>query len=179
MKKIVLLLGAASVMLSLLMPAFAGAAPKDKVPICHKPGTPAEKTLYLPESAIPGHLGHGDKLGKCDRKPDDGKKVVYYNKIVEVKKDGTKKIECTKAPDKSVVPKDSSDKKFYTADTKSGPCDPDKEKKVFVKKDEAKKKYKCIEVNKATAVLEHKKMYKDGPTKKSKGCTEPYKKFHA
>ena len=175
MKRIVLLLGAASVMLSLLIPAFAGAAPKDKYPICHKPGTPAEKTLYLPESAIKGHLGHGDKSGKCeDQKPDDGKKVVYYNKIVEVKKDGTKKIECTKAPDKSVVPKDSSDKKFYTADTKSGPCDPDKEKKVFVKKDN-----KCIEVNKATALLEHKKMYQDGPSKNSKGCTEPYKKYHA
>jgi hypothetical protein len=33
-----------------------------KVPICHKPGTPAEKTLYLPESALRGHLGHGDTM---------------------------------------------------------------------------------------------------------------------
>lgn len=36
-----------------------------KISICHKPGTPAEKTLVLPPSAIPGHLGHGDLLGPC------------------------------------------------------------------------------------------------------------------
>lgn len=39
--------------------------PEGKNPVCHKPGTPAEKTLYLPDSAIPGHLGHGDYLGVC------------------------------------------------------------------------------------------------------------------
>jgi len=33
--------------------------------ICHKPGTPAEKTKELPESALKGHLGHGDVLGDC------------------------------------------------------------------------------------------------------------------
>jgi len=33
--------------------------------ICHKPGTPAEKTKELPESALKGHLGHGDLLGDC------------------------------------------------------------------------------------------------------------------
>ncbi|QLE79768.1 hypothetical protein FLM55_08485 [Francisella sp. Scap27] len=37
----------------------------DKVTICHKPGTSAEKTMTLPESAIKGHLGHGDYLGAC------------------------------------------------------------------------------------------------------------------
>jgi len=37
------------------------------VSICHKPGTPAEKTLWLPASAIPGHLGHGDFRGACPR----------------------------------------------------------------------------------------------------------------
>jgi hypothetical protein len=174
MKRIVLLLGAASVMLALLLPAFAGAAPKDKIAICHKPGTPAEKTLFLPESAIPGHIGHGDELGKCDQKPDNGKKVVYYNKIVEVKKDGHKKIECTRAPNKGAVPKDSADNKFYTdSDCKN-------EKKVWVKdKEDKKKNYKCISVNKAKAVQEHKKMYKDGPSKKSKGCTVLYKKYHS
>lgn len=36
-----------------------------KVAICHKPGTPAEKTLFVSESAIPGHLGHGDALDEC------------------------------------------------------------------------------------------------------------------
>jgi hypothetical protein len=36
-----------------------------RISICHKPGTPAEKTLWLPASAIPAHLGHGDELGAC------------------------------------------------------------------------------------------------------------------
>ena len=36
-----------------------------KVAICHKPGTPAEKTLFLAKSAVPEHLGHGDTLGNC------------------------------------------------------------------------------------------------------------------
>ena len=35
------------------------------VTICHKPLTPAEKTLQVPESAVPGHLGHGDYEGAC------------------------------------------------------------------------------------------------------------------
>lgn len=45
--------------------------PKDKqykpqkVTICHKPGTPAEKTKRVPESAVPGHQRHGDTLGPC------------------------------------------------------------------------------------------------------------------
>jgi hypothetical protein len=38
--------------------------------ICHKPGTPAEKTKTVPESAVKAHLGHGDTLGPCDG--DDG-----------------------------------------------------------------------------------------------------------
>lgn len=36
------------------------------ITICHKPGTPAQKTLVLPASAGPGHLGHGDYLGVCE-----------------------------------------------------------------------------------------------------------------
>lgn len=35
------------------------------VTICHKPGTPAQKTMTLPRSALNGHLGHGDTLGPC------------------------------------------------------------------------------------------------------------------
>lgn len=35
------------------------------VTICHRPGTPAEKTLTLPVAALNGHLGHGDTLGAC------------------------------------------------------------------------------------------------------------------
>lgn len=33
--------------------------------ICHKPLTPAEQTLQVAESAVPGHLGHGDAMGPC------------------------------------------------------------------------------------------------------------------
>ena len=36
-----------------------------KIKICHKPGTPAEKTLKVPPRAVPGHLGHGDTIGSC------------------------------------------------------------------------------------------------------------------
>lgn len=36
-----------------------------QVVICHKPDTPAQKTLTLPQSAVPGHLGHGDSLEEC------------------------------------------------------------------------------------------------------------------
>lgn len=40
--------------------------PEDgKVTICHKPGTPAEKTLEIPEAALKGHLKHGDTVGAC------------------------------------------------------------------------------------------------------------------
>jgi len=35
------------------------------ITICHKPGTPAEKTLVLPAPAGPGHLRHGDYEGVC------------------------------------------------------------------------------------------------------------------
>jgi len=41
------------------------AKPQDKVAVCHKPGTPAEHTLYLPEPAVQAHLAHGDTLGEC------------------------------------------------------------------------------------------------------------------
>jgi hypothetical protein len=41
-------------------------APAAKVPICHKPGTPGEHTLTVPENALPGHLDHGDFLGPCE-----------------------------------------------------------------------------------------------------------------
>ncbi|WP_052399173.1 type II secretion system protein [Candidatus Francisella endociliophora] len=33
--------------------------------ICHKPGTPAEKTMVLPYPALNGHMNHGDHLGPC------------------------------------------------------------------------------------------------------------------
>ena len=37
----------------------------DKVTICHKPGTPAQKTLVIPTEALDGHLRHGDTIGPC------------------------------------------------------------------------------------------------------------------
>jgi hypothetical protein len=36
------------------------------VTICHKPGTPAQKTLTIPAQALNGHLGHGDTIGSCE-----------------------------------------------------------------------------------------------------------------
>ncbi|MGH9851961.1 MAG: Kelch repeat-containing protein [Blastocatellia bacterium] len=35
------------------------------VTICHKPGTPAQQTLVIPQQALAGHLGHGDTVGPC------------------------------------------------------------------------------------------------------------------
>ena len=35
------------------------------VTICHKPGTAAEKTMVIPQSAWSGHEGHGDTEGAC------------------------------------------------------------------------------------------------------------------
>lgn len=44
----------------------AGSAGKcKKVTICHKPGTPAQKTMVIPIEALAGHLGHGDTIGPC------------------------------------------------------------------------------------------------------------------
>ena len=41
-------------------------AQQQKVTICHKPGTPAEKTMEVPQSAVDGHLRHGDHPGPCE-----------------------------------------------------------------------------------------------------------------
>lgn len=38
---------------------------QDKVEICHKPGTPDEKTIRVAEPAVKAHLKHGDTLGAC------------------------------------------------------------------------------------------------------------------
>jgi hypothetical protein len=41
----------------------------DKITICHMPGRRAEKTMEVPQSAVAGHLGHGDRLGACECPP--------------------------------------------------------------------------------------------------------------
>jgi hypothetical protein len=33
--------------------------------ICHKPDKKGGHTLSVSSSAVPAHLGHGDKLGAC------------------------------------------------------------------------------------------------------------------
>lgn len=50
---------------TLLLGTRVEAAAKDKVAICHKPGTPAQQTVEVPNAAVAGHLGHGDYLGPC------------------------------------------------------------------------------------------------------------------
>jgi hypothetical protein len=40
-------------------------AQQQKITICHKPGTPDEQTKEVPQSAVNGHLRHGDHLGPC------------------------------------------------------------------------------------------------------------------
>ncbi len=43
-----------------------GNKPTKMVTICHKPGTPAQKTQVIPYNALAGHLGHGDTVGACN-----------------------------------------------------------------------------------------------------------------
>jgi cytoskeletal protein RodZ len=50
--------------LAALIPSRA-LAQQQKVTICHKPGTPEEKTIEVSQSAVDRHLGHGDRLGPC------------------------------------------------------------------------------------------------------------------
>lgn len=38
----------------------------DRVTICHKPNTPAQKTLVIPCHALAGHVRHGDTIGACN-----------------------------------------------------------------------------------------------------------------
>jgi hypothetical protein len=47
------------------MPSWKKGEKIEKVAVCHKPNTPAQKTLLIPTSALGGHLGHSDTLGAC------------------------------------------------------------------------------------------------------------------
>lgn len=48
-----------------------GARDNDKsVPICHRTnGKNGYFELWVPIEAVPGHLGHGDRLGRCELTP--------------------------------------------------------------------------------------------------------------
>jgi hypothetical protein len=50
--------------LAALIPSRA-LAQQQKVTICHKPGTPDQKTIEVSNSALHGHQAHGDTLGAC------------------------------------------------------------------------------------------------------------------
>ncbi|MDA1371098.1 MAG: hypothetical protein O2971_10100 [Proteobacteria bacterium] len=56
-----------SILISVCFALFAsgsfakkGGEDSDAVTICHKPDTPAEQVLQVPEAAVDGHLRHGD-----------------------------------------------------------------------------------------------------------------------
>jgi hypothetical protein len=51
----------------IILDADGDDAPADggKVLICHKPDKKGGHTLSVSSSAVPAHLGHGDKLGPC------------------------------------------------------------------------------------------------------------------
>ena len=63
MKRIIVLALIAAFLV--VVPVFNQLWAGDKVEVCHKPGTSAEKTIYVSESALKGHLGHGDTEGAC------------------------------------------------------------------------------------------------------------------
>ena len=69
MKRLILVaLVATALSLTFVGAAYAGV----KIEICHKPGTPAEKTLNVSARAMFGHLLHGDSLGACSALCDPG-----------------------------------------------------------------------------------------------------------
>lgn len=46
-------------------PAPSPTSGASQVTICHKPNGPNPQTMTIPESDLPGHLGHGDSIGPC------------------------------------------------------------------------------------------------------------------
>jgi hypothetical protein len=49
--------------------AAARAVGHTAVTVCHKPGTSAEHTIVIDDSALQAHLNHGDYLGPCQDPP--------------------------------------------------------------------------------------------------------------
>lgn len=45
-------------------------AAREKVDVCHKPGTPAEGTISIAGAAVRAHLDHGDVEGACETPPE-------------------------------------------------------------------------------------------------------------
>lgn len=45
-------------------------AAREKVDVCHKPGTPAEGTINIAGAALQAHLDHGDVEGACETPPE-------------------------------------------------------------------------------------------------------------
>ncbi|MCX6175304.1 MAG: hypothetical protein NTZ27_11180 [Ignavibacteriales bacterium] len=54
-----------------------------KTILCHKPGTPAQKTMDILNSAVSGHIGHGDTYGTCSGDP------AYNSTIATIISEGT------------------------------------------------------------------------------------------
>ena len=50
-------------------------AAKEKITLCHKPGTPAEQTISIFVNALDAHLAHGDFVGTCETPPPTGNLV--------------------------------------------------------------------------------------------------------
>lgn len=45
---------------------------KNKIAVCHKPGTAAQHTIFIASPALSAHLGHGDTSGRCAGDEDQG-----------------------------------------------------------------------------------------------------------
>ena len=59
------------VVLAVFMALSTSALGANKVTICHKPDTPAEKTLNVSARAVAAHERHGDYVGECGAGDDD------------------------------------------------------------------------------------------------------------
>ena len=68
-------MGAVLAVLFALSP-IAHAAPPENVTVCHKPGTPAERTLTIPRPAVRAHLVQGGRLGACGERPPCSQPVL-------------------------------------------------------------------------------------------------------
>jgi hypothetical protein len=55
-----------------------------KMTICHKPGTPAEKTLVVATPAVSAHLVHGDTLGPCPQTGEPEPPPIVPSAVVTI-----------------------------------------------------------------------------------------------